>query len=588
MSDRSNGDIALACASALLDELVRGGVLHACMTPGSRSTPIALAAARHPGITLHVHVDERSSAYFGLGIAAASGAPVAVFCTSGTAAANHFPAVVEAFMARVPLIVLTADRPPELQGVGANQTIDQQRLFGNFVKWFHDTGVPDDGDSALHHWARTGESAIHHALGHGPGAPPGPVHLNVPFREPLVPTVAGARTRSPLGERATSTTTQPQPDRIPAFTREVSTGHRIVVVAGRLRIPPHALVELCAERGWPLLAEPVSGLRTPPAHAVPMGPLTAGALLAADAGFRERHRPDLVVQFGAAPTSRGVQELIRGAGRLLIVDPDLLVADPDRRATLTLECDPAAAVQALRSGSSSVPPTSPGWAGDWYAADARVRAAVDALLDRWDEPFEGRIARDLAAAVPDGAVIFAGSSMPIRDLDQYMAPRAGLRVLANRGASGIDGSVSTAFGIAAAGNTTYALIGDLAFIHDASALLWGARRSVSAVLVVVDNDGGGIFSLLSQSALPPDEFELLFGTPHGLDLEAIARASGAGVRTIDRAQVLVPAIHEAETSGGVQVVRVRVDRSRSVELRAEVARTVAAALADAPMGLDDR
>jgi 2-succinyl-5-enolpyruvyl-6-hydroxy-3-cyclohexene-1-carboxylate synthase len=377
----------------------------------------------------------------------------------------------------------------------------------------------------------------------------------------------------------TLTSTDPGPDRIPAFTREVSTGHRIVVIAGRLRTPPVGLVELCAERGWPLLAEPISGLRIPPTRAAPIGPLTAGALLAADAGFRERHRPDLVVQFGAAPTSRGVQELIRGADRVVIVDPDLLVADPDRRATLTLECDPDAAVAALRAGASSVPPTSPGWAGGWSDADATVRVAVDTLLDAWDEPFEGRVARDVAAAVPDGGVLFAGSSMTIRDLDQYMSPRAGLRVLANRGASGIDGSVSTAFGIAAAGNTTYALLGDLAFIHDASGFLWGARRSRGAVLVVVDNDGGGIFSLLSQSALPHDEFELLFGTPHGLDLEAIARAAGVGVRSLDRAQVLVPAIREAEASGGVQVVRVRVDRSRAVELRAEVARTVAAALA---------
>jgi 2-succinyl-5-enolpyruvyl-6-hydroxy-3-cyclohexene-1-carboxylate synthase len=579
MSEPSNGDIALACASVLLNELVRGGVAHVCMTPGSRSTPIALAAARHPDLTLHVHVDERSSAFFGLGIASASGAPVAMFCTSGTAAANHFPAVVEAFMARLPIIVLTADRPPELHGVGANQTIDQQHLFGKFVKWFRDTGVPEDGVSALHHWALIGTSAIVHAVGHEAGDPPGPVHLNLPFREPLLPTASVVHIGSHLGEATTPIAAGLGPDRIPAFTREVSTGHRIAVVAGRLRMPPAGLVELCSERGWPLLAEPISGLRIPTTQAAPTGPLTAGALLAADAGFRERHHPDLVVQFGAAPTSRGVQELVRGADRLLIVDPDLLVADPDRRATLTLECDPAGAVEALRAGASSLPSTSPGWAGAWYHADAKVRAAVDTLLDQWDEPFEGRIARDLAAAIPDRAALFAGSSMPIRDLDQYMAPRAGLRVLANRGASGIDGSVSTVFGIAAAGNTTYALLGDLAFIHDASGFLWGARRSRGAVLVVVDNDGGGIFSLLSQAALPRDEFELLFGTPHGLDLEAIVRASGAGVRSIDRAQVLVPAIHEAEAAGGVQVVRVRVDRLRSVELRAEVARTVAAALA---------
>jgi 2-succinyl-5-enolpyruvyl-6-hydroxy-3-cyclohexene-1-carboxylate synthase len=574
MSEPPAGDIALACVSAMLDELVRGGVAHACMTPGSRSTPIALAVARHPGVTLHVHVDERSSAYFGLGIAAASGAPVAMFCTSGTAAANHFPAVVEAFMARVPIIVLTADRPPELQGVGANQTIDQQRLFGSFVRWFSDPGVPDHGARALHHWAAVGARAIAEAT----GDPPGPVHLNLPFREPLMPAAELTGAASALGERIHRAPSEPRPDRIAAFTREVGAGHRIVVVAGRLRTPAAGLVELCAERGWPLVAEPLSGLRVAPAR-LAGGALSAGALLAADAGFREAHRPDLVIQIGAAPTSRGVQELVRPADRLLIIDPDHLVADPDRRAALTLECDPTVAVAAMRARGSPAPPTNPAWAGDWYAADGAVRAAVDVLLDGWDEPFEGRIARDLAAAVPDGGVLFAGSSMPIRDIDQYMTPRTGLRVLANRGASGIDGSVSTTLGIAATGAKTYALLGDLALVHDAGGLLWGARRSKGAVLVVVDNDGGGIFSLLSQAALPRDQFELLFGTPHGLDLEAMVRSSGAGVRSIDMAQVLVPAIHEAEASGGVQVVRVRVDRWRSVALRAEVARTVAGAVA---------
>jgi 2-succinyl-5-enolpyruvyl-6-hydroxy-3-cyclohexene-1-carboxylate synthase len=573
MTEPGEGDIALACVSALIDELVLGGVKHVCMTPGSRSTPIALAAARHPGITLHVHVDERSSAFFALGIAAASGAPVATFCTSGTAAANHYPAVVEAFMARVPLIVLTADRPPELQGVGANQTIDQRHLFGNFVKWFEDSGVPENGDHAFHLWSLLGAGAVFHAV----GDPPGPVHLNLPFREPLLPTSEAINTGSPFARNTFTATHQP-PDRMPAFAREVATGHRVVVVAGRLRVPPVGLIELCAERGWPLLAEPISGVRGD-TNGEDGGPLQAGVLLAANAGFREQHHADLVIQIGATPTSRGVQELVRSADRLLIVDPDGLVADPDRRSTLTLDRDPAEVIATLRETRSSLPPTSPQWAGDWYAADKAARAAVDALLDGWEEPFEGRIARDLCATIPDGGVLFAGSSMPIRDVDQYMAPRRGLRVLANRGASGIDGLVSTVFGVAAVCGPTHALLGDLGFLHDASGLLWGARRCRSAVIVVIDNDGGGIFSLLPQASLPREEFESLFGTPHGLDLEAIARAAGAGVRSIDRAEVFIPAIREAEASGGVQVVRVRVDRRRAVEQRAAVSHAVTAALA---------
>ena len=367
------------------------------------------------------------------------------------------------------------------------------------------------------------------------------------------------------------TVSHPLPDHMPAFLREVNTGHRVVVVAGRLRIPPEGLIEACVERGWPLLAEPLSGLRR--------GSVSAGTLMAADAGFRERFHPDLIIQVGAAPTSRGMQELVRSADRLLIVDPDDLVADPDRRATMTINKDPSDVAAALRAGTSSLPATRPQWLGEWHEADRKVRVAVDAILDSWDEPFEGRIARDLAAAIPDGGVLFAGSSMPIRDVDAYMRPRDGLRVMANRGASGIDGLVSTTFGIAEVGGPTYALLGDLSVLHDASGLLWGAKRCPGAVLVVIDNNGGGIFSMLPQASLDTSEFELLFGTPHGLDLEAVARAAGAGVRTVDSARVLVPAIREAAATGGVQIVRVRVDRRRAVELRGEVSRAVSAALA---------
>ena len=566
MSETTAGDVALSYVTTLLDALVDGGVEHMCMTPGSRSTPIALAAARHPGITLHVHVDERSSAFFGLGMAAATGQPVAMFCTSGTAAANHLPAVVEASLSRVPIIVMTADRPPELHGVGANQTIDQQHLFGGFVKWFRDTGVPVFAPHERLRWRSAGHAAIQQAVRF---RPPGPVHLNLPFREPLMP--SGHQLEAPTVAYNEFTAAHALPDQMPAFLREVSTGHRVVIVAGRLRVPPEGVIEACAERGWPLLAEPLSGLRG--------GSLSAGALLAVDAGFRERYHPDLVIQFGAAATSRGIQELVRSADRLLIVDPDHLVADPDRRATLTVDRDPSEVAAAIRAGNSSLPATRPEWADEWRDADRTVRDAVDALLDSWDELFEGRVARDLAAAIPDGGILFAGSSMPIRDVDMYMQPRDGLRVMANRGASGIDGLVSTTFGIAEVSGPTYALLGDLSMLHDASGLLWGAKRCPGAVIVVIDNNGGGIFSMLPPASLPRAEFELLFGTPHGLDLEALARVAGAGVRTVDSPRVLVPAIREAAATGGVQIVRVRVDRSRAVELRREVSHAVTAALA---------
>ncbi len=372
MTEPTQGDIALSCVAALVDELVRGGVAHMCMTPGSRSTPIALAAARHPGITLHVHIDERSSAFFGLGIALASGRPVAMFCTSGTAAVNHFPAVVEAFMARVPIIVMTADRPPELHGVGANQTIDQQHLFGGFVKWFCDSGVPVAGEHERRRWAFIGMRAIDQSVLF---RPPGPVHLNLPFREPLVP--SGGGIEASRADDTTVTSTEPLPTRVPAFLREASAGHRVAVVAGRLRVPPAGLVEACAERGWPLLAEPLSGLRCD-GHG---GVLAAGALLAADAGFQERHHPDLVIQVGATPTSRGVQELVRRADRLLIIDPDALVADPDRRSALTVNDDPSDIAAALRATTSSLPATRPQWLDEWHEADRTVRNSVDALLE---------------------------------------------------------------------------------------------------------------------------------------------------------------------------------------------------------------
>jgi 2-succinyl-5-enolpyruvyl-6-hydroxy-3-cyclohexene-1-carboxylate synthase len=575
MSD--HGDLALACVSLLVDELARGGVRHACLTPGSRSTPLALALERHAAIEVHVHVDERASSYFALGVARATGEPVIAACSSGTAAANHLPAVVEASMSRVPLIVLTADRPPELHDTGANQTIDQTRLFGAFSRWFVDAGVPTLMDDTARYWRSLGARAAAAAA----GQPRGPVHINLPFREPLVPAdepvalgdAEAGRPRGAPWQRVVAPPRRPDKEDLRRLVDLLSATARVAVVAGSLRTAPYRLASLCADLGWALLAEPTSNVRRPGLA------LTAAELLAADVEYRETHRPEVVLQIGAAPTTRAMQGFVASGSHLVVIDPDELNPDPGRRAELTLQCDPDAVAAAM--GAAGLRPLDDRWRRGWEVEDYAVRQAVDELLDGWDEPFEGRIARDVVGAAPDASVLFAGSSMPVRDLATYMAPQKSLRVLANRGASGIDGGVASALGIAAVAQPAFALIGDLALLHDASSLLWSAGRGLNLVLVVIDNDGGGIFTLLPQASLEPAEFERLFVAPHGgrLDLAALAQAAGAGYHRVETASAVGPAVAAASGAGGVHLVHVLVDRDRAPALRAAVSERVRAALA---------
>jgi 2-succinyl-5-enolpyruvyl-6-hydroxy-3-cyclohexene-1-carboxylate synthase len=585
-------DISLACATALVDGLVAGGVAHASLSPGSRSTPLALALARDRRVRLHVNLDERSGAFFGLGIAKATGRPVIVATTSGTAAAELLPAIVEASQSRMPLVLLTADRPPRVRGTGANQTIVQPGLFGDYVRASIDLPVPaTPGQEA---WWRQATRDAFEAMA---ADPPGPVHLNCPFEEPLVPTDgvtmparSDERFEWPLRPEASL-----DPDEAERLARVVSGARGAVVFGGW---PGHLAGEgrfWTELLGWPVLAEPTSGARQRGTS------LAAGQALIAGR-WGEAQSPEVVIQFGAYPTSRATQRFVASAAHIVVADRWHLDPDPDRLASWRLAVDPEALPQALArhpvvqrgigialTGEHTqeeiedrwrgrIDPAPDEWHDAWNEGDTRARNAMDSVMDGWDEPFEPRITRDVADWMPEGGRLFAGNSAPIRDLDLAMRPRENITVLADRGASGIDGLVSTALGIAAADRgPTLALLGDLSFIHDAGAILWNGRRGMDLTVVVVNNGGGHVFSLLPQRDLP--EHRELFVTPHAVDIGGLCGAAGASHERVERASDLVPALDRAAGAGGLNVVEVMVDAELGLRRRGEMREAVDAALA---------
>ena len=559
-----------AFAATVVDEWVRGGVTDAVVAPGSRSTPLAVALAADGRLRLHVVLDERSAAFFAVGLGLASGRPAVLLTTSGTAAAELHPAVAEAHHARVPLVACTADRPPDLHHVGAPQTIVQETLFAGAVRWAHAPGVPDEGSRGT--WRSLAARTLAEATA-GPVGP-GPVHLNLAFREPLVGTPdappPGRADGGPWHVRRPSVTAPPAD-----VVARLAGGGRGVVMAGAGAGDPAAVGALAAALGWPLLADPRSGCRVP-------GPSTVAA---ADALLRvppfvAAARPDLVLRLGAPWASRVMGEWLAALDvPQYLVDPHGAWLDPGRSATTVVGADPTLLATAVVAAAPRPAPVE--WRLRWSGAESAAQAALDAALAEGPELTEPGIARAVVGALPAGATLFASSSMPVRDVEWYGRPRSGLRVLSNRGANGIDGVVSTAFGAAVAGGAhTVALVGDLAFLHDTNALLVppATAGGVDATVVVVDNDGGGIFSFLPQaSALPPERFERLLGTPHGLDLCAVARAHG--VEATEVRSVGEVAAAAAAAPAGVRVVVARTDRTANVAVHDALHRAVAAAVA---------
>jgi len=610
---------ATAFAATLVDELARCGLAEAVLAPGSRSAPLAMAlwdrsaqgrgngtSSRAPGqgpateprdltaqrgvpggrppgpaapaLRLHVRIDERSASFLALGLAKASRRPVALVCTSGTAAAHFHAAVIEASEAGVPLLVLTADRPPELRGTGANQTIDQVKLYGDAVRWFCEAGVPEARQGMNAYWRSLACRAWAAAAG-ADGGFPGPVHLNLPLREPLVPGVPdGAGQESgaggwpePLEGRPAGAPWTSFPGASPAGTAlELPWTERGVIICGDGCADPAALLHLAGQAGWPVLAEPSSGARAGPMS------LAAYPYLLDSPEFVAGHRPDVIVSAGRPGLSRAQLGYLNPAApvrHVVVAQGPGHWADPARSGT-----DVAPAVR-LAGGPGAA---GTRWLASWRAADAAAGAAAAAILDDGETLSEPRLARDLAAALPDGALLWAASSLPVRDLDRQMAPRAALTVLANRGASGIDGLTSAAAGAAlahqrAGGGPAAALLGDLAFLHDAPGLFTGpGEPRPDLVLVVANNDGGGIFSQLEQAEYG-GPFERVFGTPHGASLGSLAAAAGLPALTVDRAGDLPGALR----GSGIRVVEVRTSREAGAELRRKLREACTAAAAAA-------
>ncbi|HEY8763288.1 MAG TPA: 2-succinyl-5-enolpyruvyl-6-hydroxy-3-cyclohexene-1-carboxylic-acid synthase [Solirubrobacteraceae bacterium] len=556
---------------ALADELARCGMTQACTSPGSRSTPLVMSLVRESRIQCFSHIDERCAGFFAVGAAKASGRPVALSCTSGTAAANLAPAVIEAHHARVPLVVLTADRPPELRDVGAGQTIDQVKLYGGAVKWFFEVGVHDATPERLR-WIRTLACRAYWTALTGRA---GPVHLNFPLREPLV--LDAELPEDPTGragDRPYVTFDAPAPG--PPAGGEPPTG-RVVLVAGGEPGAAHAgerLAAFATRAQIPLLADPLSAARRGPAA------IAHYDMLLRDPGFADAHRPQFVIRVGDLPTSKPLRGWLASldVAAQIAIDPDGGWQDPDSVVGMRIAA-PFGALLRPDSTSADPPPpmTTPGWLDSWRSADATMAEAIrETLGDQLSEPL---VAARLPEWLPPQATLFVASSMPIRDVE-LLAPASerAPRVISNRGANGIDGTVSSAFGVAAATEgPVVLLIGDVALAYDIGGLLAAGRLGLRLTIVLLNNDGGGIFHFLPV-AREGDAFEEHVATPHGLDFAHAAALYGCGYEQPEDAASLNAAVAASIERAGTTIIEVKTDRQANLALHRRMAEAALAAL----------
>ena len=569
----SSSAITATFCATLVDEWIRCGVKHAVVAPGSRSTPMALAIAARSELKLHIFHDERSAAFAALGIGLSSKGgvpmPAILLCTSGTAAVEFHAAVVESHYASVPMLVCTADRPPELQGVGAAQTIDQQNLYGASTRLFVDAGVADDTERDS--WRQLAQDVLSASV----QTYSGPVHLNLPFREPLVgvaeslPALIGSYVENDSDEAETISLGQMQ-------KLSASCGlEKGLIVAGNGIDDPQMVLELAHRLQWPIFADSRSGCRVDVEDACGATVVSNADILLRDSHIAQTCTPQVVLRFGEPPVSKVVNSWIRESKcAYWAVSDTLQLIDPDR---IVGEHVVAPASQVCRSLNALVAPSSASaWSTDWARFQAICESTLKSLWSDMSELTEPLVARTLVEALPKDANLVLSSSMPVRDVEWFSAPRSGIRVLSNRGVNGIDGVVSTAVGVAAeSGQATALLIGDIALLHDTNGLLNLKQRKVDLKIVVVDNKGGGIFSFLPQSTtLEAERFEQLFGTPHDVDIEQLVQAHGLPCATVQTVAQLKKALLQT----GSCVIIVNTDRRQNVADHDAVYAAVAKAL----------
>ena len=563
-----------AFIAAFIDELSRMGVKHAVISPGSRSTPVSMLLASHPSIETHMNIDERSAAFYSLGLAKATQNPVAMICTSGTAAANYYPAIVEAKLSRVPLIVITADRPHELRDVGAPQTINQIHLYGDHVKWFSEMSVPAGEDSSLAYVRNISRRAVIEAK----KKPAGPVHLNMPIREPLIPDMkedyfhAGSFNQEGQRQLCDIGNIQASEATLAGLASKLEKYQKGLIICGEMHDATFAkeVIQLGKQLKYPILADPLSQVRT---SSDSDGIIDCYDSLLKVETVKTQYKPDIVIRFGAMPVSKPLMLFLKACKEAIhiVVDSGSGWREPAGLSVSFIYSEEAWLCEQLTELVSARESNT--WDRDWKALNSQAKQILSSLREEADLN-EGKVFLELQDVTPDNCQIFVINSMPIRDCDTFFhTHNSNRKIHCNRGANGIDGVVSSAIGVSATGLPTLLVIGDLSFFHDLNGLLAAKMMDRNITIVVINNDGGGIFSFLPQAS-EKDHFEDLFGTPHGLDFSHAVKMYGGEFTRVRDWQHFNKAVSDSFEKEGLKVIEVTTNREKNVQLHRELQQNV--------------